>query len=263
MNLSQVVVYAMNRPITLLVICSLAVVFCSIAVAQHVDSLTGRVRMVHIAGKQYTLEESVPIISAMLKSQDKKQREEAMEAARVWGSKLKGSSLVPEIIGQFAVETTYELKLLSLATLCTIADERAVSVYKLATDSTNIHYRVAGVVGLAEFQPREAFPGLLDCMLVSTNALVVNEALMAMQEIAGYDMPLPATMETWTSKSAKERYRKECLQWWEANKDQLIAKWKAKHSSGQKTALPRNTAAPATVSGLEAVPGAHRSPTQK
>lgn len=211
-----------------------AVPICAVICLDAFPPISGQTpvekeRTVQIAGKHYSLQESIPVISAMAKSANEVEREQAMEAARVWGPKLKGSVLVPEIIDRFKTETVTELKLLSLATLCTIADERALGAFKLAADSTNVFFQAAGVVGMAEFQPGEALPRLLDCMLVSTNAVVINEVLMAMEEIAGNNVPLPATMETWTSKSAKEKYRREFLQWWQANKNRCLAEWEAKH----------------------------------
>jgi len=233
------------------------------AVAQQVDSLTGEVRTVHITGKRHTFEESLPIISAMLKSQDKKQREEAMGAAQYWGHDLKNSAIVTQLIDHFPKEKDYELRIELLRTLCTISDRRAVGVFRQAAASSDMMLRVGGAVGLADHEPTEAVPMLLDRMLETWNPMLVNAAYMTIQELAHFSAPKPP-FSAWMFPITKKKYREEFLQWWHANKDRLITEWKAKHPSEQEVKSPEAaTAVHTTAPAPGAAPELPKPPTQK
>jgi len=232
------------------------------AVAQEHDH-TSRVRTVRIADKQHTLEESIPIISAMLRSGEKHQREKAMGLTRFWGHKLQNSAIVTQLIDQFSTETDYGLQVQVLQTLCTISDSRAVEVFKQAAAASDMTLRIGGAVGLSHLEPGEAIPMLLDSMLEAKNPMLINAAFMRIQSFAQFQAPEPPSA-VWIWPNAKKKYRQEFLQWWQVNKDRLLADWKARNATDQKVAAGNESAAnTTTITAPKPASELPRSPTQK
>jgi hypothetical protein len=172
-----------------------------------------------IAGSEYSLAESITQIRFMLKSAVSVERLNALEAARWWGTRLNGSSLVPNIIVEFETEADPQVKLTALMALNAIGDARSEGAFRQASDSPDVFLKVAGLVGLARSSPNETVPKLLECMLGSTNLFVLNAAVMTLQENVGYDIPPPPDPQA--SAPAKIKYQQEFMQWWRAKKSRL------------------------------------------
>jgi hypothetical protein len=210
---------------------------CSIAVL-HCDAVSGegiRIKrdVILLAGKMCQLEESIPIIVGMLKSQNKEEQLAGLEAVRDWGWQLQGTDLVVQTIDLFNGSRDRVLKGTALGALCAVGDGRATEVFEQAAAYEDEFFKFGGLIGLADQHGPELVPRLIHAMVNSQARVLTDSAWVMVSELVGSDFCWPAK-EVWKSESAKREYLREFDLWWQQKKDRLIAEWKAQRASDAK-----------------------------
>lgn len=198
-----------------------------------------------IIGKEYSLEESIPIIVDLLQRSGQTEKIVGLKAARDWAWQLKGTDIIPQIISAFDTETNMEVRQAALLALCRILDERSVSVFKKAADSDNELFRFGGLIGLGQIEGPEVVPRLVDAMISTHNPSFINSAIQNLRELVGSEFELPPK-EVWISANERSKYTKRFDLWWQRNKDRLISEWKTQ-CAVERNALKNESGANAST----------------
>lgn len=198
---------------------------------------------VQIYGKEYGLQESIPLISKLLKSRNKAEKLQGLDFAHYWGWELSGSDLVAQILGMYDSEKDIRIKRVILFSLGSISDGRALRLYKEAAESNDDISRFLGLLGRTDLEGPVVFPQLVEAMLNSRNDILIKEVIGVQWRLLQGDFDIPPA-EAWTSDVARKRYLQEFSAWWRQNKDRLIAQWKAEYQSAPTLQTSTNQPVP-------------------
>ncbi|MFZ2644057.1 MAG: HEAT repeat domain-containing protein [Verrucomicrobiia bacterium] len=186
-----------------------------------------------LAGKTYRLEESIPVISCMLKSSVESEQLTGLEGVRGWAWQLRGRDLVIQVIDLYNSTSSHGVKVTALAALCAARDGRAEKVFEQAATSPEEFFKFGGLIGLAEHRGPEMIPQLVEAMVSTETRMMVTGARVALIGLVDEGFCWPPK-EAWKSEAEKKKYLQKFAQWWEANKARLDTEWKAQRAADAK-----------------------------
>ncbi len=199
---------------------------------------------IFLNGQDYRLEESVPVISALLNSSSESEQIKGLRGVRSWAWQLEGSDLVVRTIELFNGSNNYDVRATALLALCAVGDRRAEGVFEKASKTADELFNVVGCVGLVRQRGPEAIPQLVEAMANTHDLRLIRSARVSILrlELSDFDWP---DDDVWKSEAKKKTYLQGFARWWQTHKALVDAKWEAlvNEEKKSKEAMARARAA--------------------
>lgn len=180
---------------------------------------------IFLNGKEYRMEESIPVISGLLNSSVESEQLAGLKSVWDWAWQLQGSDLIVRTIALFNDSNSHDVQVAALTALCAVEDVRAEGAFEKASTSTDEFFNVVGLVGLANIRGPAGIPPLVEAMINTDSPILIRCARVAIIGLAGSEFYWPPK-DVRKSGAVKKKYLQEFAQWWQANKDRLDAEWK-------------------------------------